>query len=145
MDVCRRRVRGGSDVAEADAESLDPRLAIGVWVDTEDHVWIIHRSASTLEQQREDAGRKAKQGECCAAAPPVLEFDQDGNLVRHWGGPGQGYEWPDSNHGIFMDYKRNVWIGGNGGTDGQILKFTRDGKFIKQVGFGWANSGSTDR
>jgi DNA-binding beta-propeller fold protein YncE len=64
----------------------------------------------------------------------VLEFDQAGNLLRHWGGPGQGYEWPDSNHGIFIDYKGNVWIGGNGGPDSQILKFTKDGKFLMQVG-----------
>ena len=54
--------------------------------------------------------------------------------MRHWGGPGQGYEWPDSNHGIFIDYKGNVWIGGNGGPDSQILKFTKDGKFLMQVG-----------
>ena len=47
-------------------------------------------------------------------APPVLEFDQAGNLIGHWGGPGQGYDWPDSNHGITVDYKGNVWIGGNG-------------------------------
>jgi DNA-binding beta-propeller fold protein YncE len=64
----------------------------------------------------------------------VLEFDQAGNLLRHWGGPGEGYEWPDSNHGIFIDYKGNVWIGGNGGPDSQVLKFTKDGKFLMQVG-----------
>ncbi len=29
-------------------------------------------------------------------------------------GPGDGYDWPDSNHGITVDYKGNVWIGGNG-------------------------------
>ena len=27
-----------------------------------------------------------------------------------------GYEWPASNHGITVDYKGNVWIGGNGRT-----------------------------
>ena len=64
----------------------------------------------------------------------MLEFDQAGNLLRHWGGPGEGYEWPDSNHGIFIDYKGNVWIGGNGGPDSHILKFTKDGKFLLQVG-----------
>src|ERR1700760_3517312 len=105
---------------------------IGVWVDTDDHVWIIHRSSATLapnEKPLED-----KTGECCAGAPPVLEFDQAGNLLRHWGGPGEGYEWPDSNHGIFIDYKGNVWIGGNGGPASHILKFTKDGKFLMQIG-----------
>jgi hypothetical protein len=105
---------------------------IGVWVDTDDHVWVIHRSSATLGNNEKTL--ETKQGECCAGAPPVLEFDQDGNLLRHWGGPGQGYEWPDSNHGIFIDYKGNVWIGGNGGPDSHILKFTKDGKFLLQIG-----------
>jgi DNA-binding beta-propeller fold protein YncE len=105
---------------------------IGVWVDSDDHVWIIHRSSATLGNNEKTL--ETKQGECCAGAPPILEFDQDGNLLRHWGGPGQGYEWPDSNHGIFIDYKGNVWIGGNGGPDSHILKFTKDGKFLMQVG-----------
>ena len=53
-------------------------------------------------------------------APPVLEFDKAGNLIGHWGGPGEGYDWPNSNHGITVDYKGNVWIGGNGaGPDSQ--------------------------
>ena len=105
---------------------------IGVWVDTDDHVWIIHRSTATLGNNEKTL--ETKQGECCAGAPPVLEFDQEGNLLRHWGGPGQGYEWPDSNHGIFIDHKGNVWVGGNGGPDSHILKFTKDGKFLLQVG-----------
>jgi hypothetical protein len=106
--------------------------AIGVYVDTDDHVWIIHRSSATLA--RNEKPLEDKTGECCAGAPPVLEFDQAGNLLRHWGGPGEGYEWPDSNHGIFIDYKGNVWIGGNGAPDSQILKFTKDGKFLLQIG-----------
>jgi len=105
---------------------------IGVWVDTDDHVWIIHRISATLAPNERTL--ELKTGECCVGAPPVLEFDQAGNLLRHWGGPGKGYEWPDSNHGIFIDYKGNVWIGGNGGPDSQILKFTKDGKFLMQVG-----------
>ena len=105
---------------------------IGVYVDTDDHVWVIHRSSATLGNNEKTL--ETKQGECCAGAPPILEFDQEGNLLRHWGGPGQGYEWPDSNHGITIDYKGNVWIGGNGGPDSHILKFTKDGKFLLQVG-----------
>jgi hypothetical protein len=54
------------------------------------------------------------ESECCAPAPPVLEFDEAGNLIGHWGGPGEGYDWPETNHGIFIDFKGNVWIGGNG-------------------------------
>ena len=63
--------------------------------------------------------------QCCLPAPPVLEFDPAGNLVGHWGGPGQGYEWPASNHGITVDHKGNVWIGGNAAKDAHVLKFTQ--------------------
>jgi DNA-binding beta-propeller fold protein YncE len=98
-------------------------------------VWIVHRGAATLNA-RTEAGADANPpiGECCLAAPPVLEFDPAGNLVGHWGGPGQGYDWPESNHGITPDDKGNLWIGGNGQPDSHILKFTRDGKFVAQFG-----------
>jgi DNA-binding beta-propeller fold protein YncE len=107
---------------------------IGVWVDDQEHVWIIHRSSATLNANERGLELNPPTGECCAGAPPVLEFDQAGNLLRHWGGPGQGFEWPDSNHGIFVDHAGNVWIGGNGGPDQHLLKFTKDGKFLMQSG-----------
>ena len=89
---------------------------IGVSVDAQDHVWIIHR-AGALERMEVYAAANPPAAECCAPAPPVLEFDQEGNLIGHWGGEdGPGYEWPASNHGITVDYKGNVWIGGNGRT-----------------------------
>ena len=106
--------------------------AIGVWADERDHIWIVHRGSETLANN--EKGLELKSGDCCAAAPPVLEFDADGRLVGHWGGPGQGYDWPDSNHGIFIDHVGNVWIGGNGPGDSHIVKFTRDGKFLAQYG-----------
>jgi hypothetical protein len=74
---------------------------------------IIHRGGS-LEAGETHATTNPPIAQCCAPAPPVLEFDQAGNLIGHWGGPGAGYNWPDSNHGITVDYKGNVWIGGNG-------------------------------
>jgi len=111
---------------------------IGVGVDARDHVYIIHRGGATLNA-RTEAGY-ALVGPCCTAAPPVLEFDPEGNLVNAWGGPGQGYTWPGSNHGISIDPMGNVWIGGNGSrdsvnaADSHILKFTRDGRFLQQIG-----------
>ena len=48
-------------------------------------------------------------------APPVVEFDPEGNVVGHWGAPGEGYEWPPSMHGITLDGKDNVWLAGNNG------------------------------
>ena len=86
---------------------------IGVSVDAQDHIWIIHRAGS-LEPGERHATTNPPTAQCCAPAPPVLEFDQAGNLIGHWGGPGNGYDWPESNHGITVDYKGNVWIGGNG-------------------------------
>ena len=108
---------------------------IGVGVDSRDHVFIIHRGDSTLNQRTEvGADAKPPLGECCRSAPPILEFDPDGKLVKAWGGPGEGYVWPTSNHGITVDDKDNIWIGGNGQADSHILKFTHDGKFLAQYG-----------
>ncbi|PYR40035.1 MAG: hypothetical protein DMF95_34520, partial [Acidobacteria bacterium] len=104
----------------------------------------IHRGAGSLEPKEIYAAANPPASECCIPAPPVLEFDQEGNLVKAWGGPGPGYEWPESNHGITPDSKGNLFIGGNGGNDGHILKFTRDGKFLKQFGFAYASAGSND-
>ncbi len=120
---------------------------IGVTVDDQDHIWIIHRGASTMNSRTETpaVADPPIAEECCAPAPPVLEFDQAGNLVGHWGGPGDGYEWPQSNHGIAFDHKGNVWIGGNGGDDAHVLKFTRAGRFLLQVGRSGGNAGSNDQ
>jgi len=117
---------------------------IGVWVDELDHVWIIHRGAGGLHNNERGAELNPPIAECCRTAPPILVYDSDGNLLRSWGGPGPGYEWPQSNHGIHVDYKGNVWIGGNGEKDAQILKFTNDGKFLMQVGHLGGNKGSND-
>ena len=118
--------------------------SIGVWADNRDHVWIVHRS-DTLDDVEAAADKKT--GDCCKAAPPILEFDQAGNLLHAWGGQdGPGYKWPGSNHGIHVDSKHNVWIGGNGPDDGLMLRFTEDGKFIKQYGMKGvkADSNSTE-
>jgi DNA-binding beta-propeller fold protein YncE len=118
---------------------------IGVAVDSRDHVWIIHRGAGTLNERTEmSLATDPPTGECCAPAPPVLEFDAEGNLVNAWGGPGEGYDWPLSNHGIVVDPLDNVWIGGNGLTDAHILKFTRDGNFLMQLGAPRQSTGSND-
>ena len=122
---------------------------IGVSTDAKDHVWIVHRPGS-LEPGEVHATTNPPTAQCCAPAPPVLEFDQAGNLLRHWGGPGEGFDWPISNHGITIDYKGNVWIGGNNRTreagpeDDSILKFTQDGKFLMQIGKPGQSKGSND-
>ena len=118
---------------------------IGAWVDDQDHIWIVHRGASGLNNNERGAELNPPIAECCRTAQPVLVFDQEGNLLRAWGGPGQGYEWPQSNHGVHVDYKGNVWIGGNGEKDAHLLKFTNDGKFIMQVGHMGMNGGSNDQ
>ena len=103
-----------------------------VAVDAQDHVWVLQRPG-TLNP--EEQGR---------AAPPVLEFDAAGHLVQAWGGPGQGYQWPSSEHGVYVDPKGYVWIGGNGDNDHQILKFTTAGKFVMQIGRAGQSQGNRD-
>jgi len=88
------------------------------------------------------SGAKPISDLCCTSAPPVLEFDPAGNLVNHWGGPGTGFEWPPSMHGITIDGKDNVWLAGNGGNT--VLKFSKDGKFLLQIGKNGASKGNTD-
>ncbi len=108
--------------------------AVGVWVDAQDHIWMVHRGSKGLADNAKGLEMTPPFSEvCCAGAPPVLEFDQAGNLLRHWG-PGPGDPWMDSEHGIHVDTKNYVWLGGNGGPDAQVLKFTADGKFVMQIG-----------
>jgi len=107
---------------------------IGVGVDSRDHVFVVHRPASLNARTEVGAAQDPPTGECCSPAPPVLEFDPEGNLVNAWGGPADGYDWPSSNHGLSIDHMDNIWIGGNGQGDSHILKFSRDGEFIMQIG-----------
>lgn len=107
----------------------------GVAVDARDHVWVVHRPSTLQPNETRSIWR---------AAPPVLEFDPEGNLVSSWGGPGAGYEWPDLEHGIYVDADDHVWIGGGGEKDAQILKFTRDGRFLLQIGRKGQSRGSND-
>jgi len=107
---------------------------IGLAVDSRDHVYIIHRRDTFNERTEIGAATDPVKADCCIPAPNVLEFDAEGNLVNSWGGPADGYDWPASNHGISIDYKDNIWIGGNARSDSHILKFTRDGTFLAQYG-----------
>ena len=123
----------------------------GIFVDDHDNVWIFH-SPQTLESWATGAAATPPRGICCVPAPQVIEIDPQGNVVRAWGGPGQGYEWPGDEHGIYVDYKGNVWLGGSrtradkdgSPADGQMLKFSPDGKFLLQIGSRGPSKGSLD-
>jgi hypothetical protein len=119
-----------------------------VAVDKHDNVWILHRPKYVGRLYEKPAGK--------TAAPPVLEFDSKGNFIQGWGGPGEGYEWPDQEHGIYIDDKDNVWIGGsarpalagpgpgNLRSDNMLLKFTNKGKFVMQIGHRDQSTGNGD-
>lgn len=146
----RAQARGEAPIFEVDPLWPKPLpnhwilgSAIGVGVDSRDHVYVIHRRDSFNERTEIGAYTDPPTGECCIPAPNILEFDPEGNLVNSWGGPGDGYDWPTSNHGLTIDHMDNVWIGGNGANDSHILKFTRDGRFLAQ--FGTAGQGANSR
>ena len=118
-------------------------MVAGIAVDSRDHVWIVHRPTGAPAGDIE-AGKQI--------APPVIEFDPQGNVVQAWGGSGLGYRWFEtvdrpypfgtaSEHGIFIDYQDNVWLAGNGHL---VLKFTRAGTFLMQIGQLWQTAGSND-
>jgi len=118
----------------------------GIRVDRFDHIWVVQRPGS-LTKRDLAAAQNPPQAKCCVAAPPVLVFDQSGNLIRSWGGAGQGYNWPKSEHSVYIDDNDFIWLAGNDKTDGQLLKFTMDGKFVLQIGkpIEGADSNSTER
>lgn|ERR1043166_18619 len=87
----------------------------GVTVDAQNHVWVVHRGNDSLENNEKGmALTPPSSSVCCTAAPPVLEFDQAGQLVSIWGGPGAGYQWPASLGSLAVDGKGNVWIAAAG-------------------------------
>jgi len=109
--------------------------------DSRDHIWVLHRPRSIPAEKR------------AQAAPPVLEFDNSGTLLASWGGDAPGYDWPEREHGIFVDAKDFVWISGNGGWprpttpgtgDDMILKFTMAGKLVMQIGHRGQSKGNAD-
>lgn len=106
-----------------------------VAVDRHDNVWLLHRPR-TVPADRKDR-----------TAPAVLAFDASGKFLQGWGGPSEGYEWPSNEHGITVDHKDNVWIGGSGAgdkTDDVLLKFTAKGKFLLQIGHLGQSTGNND-
>ena len=106
----------------------------GLAVDEQDHIWMITRPN---EKWRPD--QKAN-----PPAPAVIEIDAAGNFLQGWGGPGTGYDWPTVEHGISVDPKGFIWITGRGEGDHQILKFTKAGRFVLQIGHPHASKGNAD-
>ena len=126
---------------------IPPKWKLGdassIAIDAQDNVWVLHRP------------RTLKPEEAAMAAPPIVVFDGAGNFVKAWGGAGSGYEWPEREHGIHIDYKGFVWLGGNNCptsgiaglkpvADDALLKFTQDGKFIMQIGRSNQSKGDAD-
>ena len=125
----------------------------GVAVDAQDHRWVVHRGGDSLEPNEKGMMLTPPTSSvCCTAAPFVLELDAAGKVVSSFGGPGQGYNWPQSPGSIAVDAKGNVWItaagllpapaGGRSGApgaaappaDAHVLKFSKTGQFLLQIG-----------
>ncbi len=112
-----------------------------VYVDPRDHIWVLQRFRTVPEDQRANA------------APPVMEFDENGAFLAAWGGPDSGYDWPDTEHGIYVDHVNNVWVTGinpragdavSGRSDDMVLKFSQDGSFLFQIGGRGTSGGNAD-
>ena len=126
----------------------------GLSVDADDNVWIIHRpwtvqatnagaTPPTVVRDRQ-WGHNPLQATCCVTAPPVIQFDPQGNVLRAWGGNGDGYQWFNSEHGIYVDHNGFVWVAGNGADDHHIMKFTQDGELVMTIGGVGVSQGSND-
>ena len=112
-------------------------------IDTKGNVWVLHRP------------RTLKPDQAALAAPAIIIFDPEGNFIRAWGGAGSGFEWPEREHGIHIDHKGYVWVGGNNCParnlpglkavgDDQLVKFTQDGKIVMQIGRSSQSKGNAD-
>lgn len=110
-------------------------------VDQHDHVWVLHRPRTVPNDKKDHA------------APPVLEFEASGAFIRGWGGPADGLEWPDTEHGIYVDSKDHVWIGGNNPiaqlklttrSDDMLLEFDANGRCLLQIGHRDRSRGNAD-
>ena len=114
----------------------------GVAVDSGDNPWIAHADSDRIQELLAAEGKEL--------APPVIQFDQEGNLLQAWGGPGEGYDWMEdtfaAEHGMFIDHEDNVWVigGGTRADGGVVLKFTADGEFLLQIGRNGETNGSLD-
>jgi len=150
------RQEGGAGVPRFELDVTWPKLPLpndwllgqigGLYVDPKtDHIWIANRT-HTLTSGEKQGGKQA---------PSIIEFDQAGNVVQGWGDPGEGIDWPSREHGLAIDNQGNVWVGGNNDgrrTDGSpptkgdhfIVKFSRNGKFIRQIGREGMSKGSND-
>jgi len=144
-------LRGASTVPHFEFDASFPQMPTGkvfgdvssVTTDSANHVWVIHRPRTVT-------------GDRANVLPPVVEFDEAGKFVNAWGGPGPGFEWPEREHGIFVDANGDVWVSGNNGfaaagaapppgkSDDMLLKFTRAGKFVVQFGHAGASKGDAD-
>jgi hypothetical protein len=115
----------------------------GITVDGQDNIWVFQRPRSLTDDEK-GAAMSPPRSKCCVPAPSVLVFTPAGDLVKAWGGPGEGYDWPAVEHGVLVDNKGFVWLTGSGANDGMVLKFTTDGKFVKQLGKRGPLTSSTD-
>ena len=113
----------------------------GLFVDDNDHLWVIHMPSS-LTPQEIGAAVKPPIADCCFPAPPDLDLDPEGKVLRTWGGPGEGYTWYDAEHGSYIDHNGFVWTGTSNGF--HVMKFTQDGKHVLTIGEPGVNKGSDD-
>lgn len=105
----------------------------GMSIDDQNHIWVLQRPRA-LAPEVLGAAQTPARALCCSSAPSVLEFDASGNLIDSWGGPDFVPDWPKTEHAIRVDRAGNIWISGNNTTDRQVIKFSRTGKQLLEIG-----------
>nr|TFG53191.1 MAG: hypothetical protein E4H34_04005 [Hyphomicrobiales bacterium] len=120
-------------------ENFRAPFVSGIVIDSQDNAWLTTRRLRSMPDGDKIDG------------PAIMIFDPEGNYIRGWGGPGEGYEWPESEHNSYIDYQGFVWVSGDScagrppaADDDQILKFTQDGEFVMQIGHSNAGQGDFD-
>ncbi len=90
----------------------------GMCVDGRDHVFVLNRQNVVPEDL-----------DASTLAPPIIEFDPDGNVVGSWGDP----ELLGSRlHDCQADANGDLWIVAAG--TGMVQKYSRDGELLLQIG-----------
>ena len=102
----------------------------GVCTDSQDHVFIAQRVNDVGGMDGHLEGLTNDELNAGQAAPPVIEFDAEGNVVNSWG---DSSLLPKDLHGCAIDREGHVWL--DGSEDGIVQEYSHEGReLLMQIG-----------